>query len=93
MVLLDVDPLINLIKVIGVFVVVQNIEGNFLSPRVVGNKVGLDPAWVIFALVISSHFWGIAGMIVAIPGAAVLNILVKIAKQRYFNSAYYDLTN
>jgi predicted PurR-regulated permease PerM len=92
-VLLDVDPLINLIKVIGVFVVVQNIEGNFLSPRVVGNKVGLDPAWVIFALVISSHFWGIAGMIVAIPGAAVLNILVKIAKQRYFNSAYYDLTN
>ncbi|MFT5365402.1 MAG: putative PurR-regulated permease PerM [Candidatus Latescibacterota bacterium] len=92
-VLLDVDPLINLIKVIGVFVVVQNIEGNFLSPRVVGNKVGLDPAWVMFALVISAHFWGIVGMIVAIPGAAILNILVKILKQRYIRSRYYDLSN
>ncbi|MFT5367053.1 MAG: putative PurR-regulated permease PerM, partial [Candidatus Latescibacterota bacterium] len=92
-VLLDVDPLVNLIKVIGVFVVVQNIEGNFLSPRVVGNKVGLDPAWVIFALVISAHFWGIVGMIVAIPGAAVLNVLVKILKQRYISSRYYDLSN
>jgi predicted PurR-regulated permease PerM len=92
-VLLDVDPLVNLIKVIGVFVVVQNIEGNFLSPRVVGNKVGLDPAWVIFALVISAHFWGIVGMIVAIPGAAVLNVLVKILKQRYISSQYYDLSN
>lgn len=92
-VLLDVDPLINLIKVIGVFVVVQNIEGNFLSPRVVGNQVGLDPAWVIFALVIAAHFWGIVGMIVAIPGAAVLNILVKILRQRYIRSRYYDLSN
>ncbi|MGA1199902.1 MAG: AI-2E family transporter, partial [Candidatus Latescibacterota bacterium] len=92
-VLLDADPLINLIKVIGVFVVVQNIEGNFLSPRVVGSKVGLDPAWVMFALVISAHFWGIVGMIVAIPGAAVLNMLVKILKQRYIRSQYYDLSN
>ena len=92
-VLLDADPLINLVKVIGVFVVVQNIEGNFLSPRVVGNQVGLDPAWVIFALVISAHFWGIVGMIVAIPGAAVLNILVKILRQRYIRSRYYDLSN
>jgi len=92
-VLLDADPFINLIKVIGVFVVVQNIEGNFLSPRVVGSKVGLDPAWVMFALVISAHFWGIVGMIVAIPGAAVLNMLVKILKQRYISSRYYDLSN
>jgi predicted PurR-regulated permease PerM len=90
-VLLDADPLINLIKVIGVFVVVQNIEGNFLSPRVIGNKVGLDPAWVIFALVISAHFWGIVGMIVAIPAAAVLNMLAKILKQRYISSRYYEL--
>lgn len=92
-VLLDADPFINLIKVIGVFVVVQNIEGNFLSPRVVGSKVGLDPAWVMFALVIAAHFWGIVGMIIAIPGAAVLNMLVKILKQRYISSRYYDLPN
>lgn len=91
-VLLDVDPFMNLIKVVGVFVVVQGIEGNFLSPKVVGERVGLHPAWVMFALVISAHFWGFVGMVIAIPGAAVLNVLIKTLKQRYISSKYYDLT-
>ena len=88
--LLDVDPYYDLIKVVVVFVVVQFVEGNFLSPRVVGQRVGLHPAWVMFALVVFAHFWGFLGMVVAIPAAAVVNILVKILSGRYYSSRYYS---
>lgn len=87
--LLDTDPAGSLLKVIGVFVVVQSIEGNFLSPRVVGQRVGLHPVWVMFALVMGAHFWGFIGMLVAIPVAAVINILFKVIAERYYNSLYY----
>ena len=87
--LLDADPAGNLFKVIGVFVVVQSIEGNFLSPRVVGQRVGLHPVWVMFALVVGAHFWGFIGMLIAIPAAAVVNILCKVIAERYYNSLYY----
>ena len=85
----DADPFGSLFKVIGVFVVVQSIEGNFLSPRVVGQRVGLHPVWVMFALVVGAHFWGFIGMLIAIPGAAVVNILCKVIAERYYNSLYY----
>ena len=87
--LLDTDPAGSLLKVIGVFVVVQSIEGNFLSPRVVGQRVGLHPVWVMFALVMGAHFWGFVGMLIAIPVAAVVNILCKVVAERYYNSPYY----
>lgn len=87
--LLDADPAGSLLKVIGVFVVVQSIEGNFLSPRVVGQRVGLHPVWVMFALVVGAHFWGFIGMLIAIPVAAVVNILCKVIAERYYNSLYY----
>ena len=83
------DPALSVVKVIGVFVVVQSIEGNFLSPRVVGQRVGLHPVWVMFALVVGAHFWGFIGMLVAIPAAAVVNILCKVIVERYYNSLFY----
>ena len=86
---LDAHALVNLAKVVVVFVVVQGVEGNFLSPRVVGQRVGLHPAWVMFALVVAAHFWGFVGMVVAIPAAAVLNIVVKVLTGRYYSSRYY----
>jgi predicted PurR-regulated permease PerM len=87
--ILDVDPAGNLVKVVGIFAVVQGIEGNFLSPRVVGQRVGLHPVWVMFALVVGAHFWGFIGMLIAIPAAAVVNILWKVVAERYYNSLYY----
>ena len=87
---LDADPVMGVAKVIVVFVIVQGIEGNFLSPKVVGQRVGLHPGWVMFALVMFAHFWGFIGMVIAIPVAAVINILVRIVTTRYFNSNYYQ---
>ena len=88
---LDADPWTKCLMVFIVFVVVQGIEGNFLSPRVVGRRVGLHPAWVIFALVISANVWGFLGMVLAIPVAAVANIVIRIALVRYYGSTYYTL--
>lgn len=86
---LDVDSWVKCVKVLIVFAIVQGVEGNFLSPRVVGQRVGLHPAWVIFALVISANLWGFLGMLIAIPVAAVVNIVVRLVTTRYFDSAYY----
>ena len=43
----------------------------------------------MFALVVSGHFWGFIGLLLAIPVAAAINIIVKIAAARYFSSGYY----
>jgi predicted PurR-regulated permease PerM len=88
--LLDAGGAIQCLKVLAVFVVVQGIEGNFLSPRVVGERVGLHPVWVMFALVVSAHLWGVVGMLVAIPVAAVINIVVRIVLHRLYGSSFYD---
>jgi predicted PurR-regulated permease PerM len=77
------------LKVLGVFVIVQGIEGNFLSPKVVGERVGLHPVWVMFALVVAANLWGVVGMLIAIPVAAVLNIVVRIILQRLYGSRFY----
>jgi len=83
------DPVSALLKVVVVFVVVQSIEGNFLSPRLVGRRVGLHPAWVMFALVVGAHFWGFIGLAVAIPAAAVVNVLIQVLGGLYYSSDYY----
>ena len=88
--LIDSGSLIQCVKVLVVFVIVQGIEGNFLSPRVVGERVGLHPVWVMFALVVAANMWGMVGMLVAIPVAAVVNIIVRLVLQRIYGSRFYD---
>ena len=88
--LVDSGGLVMCLKVVGVFVLVQGIEGNFLSPRVVGERVGLHPVWVMFALVVAANLWGMIGMLIAIPVAAVVNIVVRIVLQRLYGSQFYE---
>lgn len=87
--LMDAGGLAQCLKVLVVFVIVQGIEGNFLSPRVVGERVGLHPVWVMFALVVAANLWGMVGMLIAIPVAAVVNVIVRIVLQRLFGSRFY----
>ncbi len=88
--LMDSGGLIQCVKVLVVFVVVQSVEGNFLSPRVVGERVGLHPVWVMFALVVAANLWGMVGMLIAIPVAAVVNIVVRLVVQRLYGSRFYS---
>ena len=60
-----------------VFQVIQQIEGNFIYPKVVGKSVGLSPMWTLLAISVGGSLWGILGMLTALPIAAVLYAILK----------------
>lgn len=70
------SPLQALIFII-VFQVIQQIEGNFIYPKVVGKSVGLSPMWTLFAISVGGSLWGIIGMLTALPIASILYALLK----------------
>lgn len=73
----------------AIFLVGQVIEGNFLSPKLVGENVGMHPLWVFFALMAGGALFGILGMILAVPVAAIAGVLLAFAIARYKASDYY----
>ncbi len=75
--------------VVAVFAAGQLLEGNFLTPRLVGDRVGLHPAWIIFALLAGGALFGFVGILLAVPAAAVIGVGVRFALQRYLASSYY----
>lgn len=74
--ILMVDPLKAVIFVI-MFLVLQQIEGNFIYPKVVGNSVGLPSLWVLAAVSIGGSLMGVVGMLVFIPTVSVLYTLLR----------------
>lgn len=76
-------------KVAAVFVVGQMLEGNFLSPKLVGDRVGLHPVWIMFALLAGGSLFGFVGVLVAVPTAAVIGVVVRHLIGRYRASGFY----
>ncbi len=74
----------------GIFMGGQFVEGNILSPKVVGDKVGLHPLWIIFALMAGGSLFGIAGMLIAVPVAATIGVLAGFAVDQYKLSPLYQ---
>ncbi|MEL7834242.1 AI-2E family transporter [Fodinibius sp. Rm-B-1B1-1] len=70
--LLFTDSLLNPVGVIAVFAVVQFLEGNFITPNIIGSKVSINPFMALVALVIGGQLWGIAGMILFVPFLGIL---------------------
>ncbi len=75
--------------VAGIFVLGQTIEGNFLTPRLVGSSVRLHPVWLIFALSVFGSLFGFVGMLVAVPVAAAIGVLMRFFAGRYRESRLY----
>jgi predicted PurR-regulated permease PerM len=75
--------------VAAVVLIGQFIEGNILSPRILGKSVGLHPVWLIFALFAFSYLFGFVGLLLAVPLAAAAGVLVRFAVQRYRQSPLY----
>jgi predicted PurR-regulated permease PerM len=75
--------------VLGIFIVGQFIEGNILSPKLVGQSVGLHPVWVIFAMFAFGYLFGFVGLLLAVPLAAAVLIVVGYFLRRYLDSALY----
>ena len=80
----------HLLGVLAVFGVGQVIESYFLTPKLVGDRIGLHPVAVIFAVLAGGQLFGFLGMLLALPVAAVANVLLHYAVERYRASRIYQ---
>ena len=76
-------------EALGVVLIGQFLEGNVLSPKLVGDKVGLHPVWVIFALLGFGSVFGFTGLLVAVPVASAIGVLLRFGAGRYRRSPIY----
>lgn len=79
----------HIVAVAVVVLVGQFLEGNVLSPKLVGHSVGLHPVWLMFALFAFSYLFGFVGLLLAVPLAAVAGVLIRFAIGRYLESPFY----
>lgn len=80
----------GLLCVWSVFVIGQILESFFVTPKIVGDRIGLSPFWVIFALMAFGNLLGFLGMLVALPLAAICLVLLREGKQVYLSSNFYQ---
>ena len=74
--ILTVDP-IQAIYYVIFFLILQQLEGNFIYPHVVGNSVGLPPIWVLLAVTVGGNSMGLVGMLLSIPLGSVIYTLLR----------------
>ena len=67
----------------------QFLEGNFLSPKLVGKSIGLHPVWLMFALFAFGYAFGFVGLLLAVPMAAAAGVLVRFGLRQYLASRLY----
>ena len=77
------------IGVLITFGFAQNVDGWFLTPRLLGRRVGLHPVWILVALLLGGELFGLPGIVVAVPVAAALRVLSGHALQAYRESMLY----
>lgn len=75
--------------VAAIFVSGQMVEGNFLTPKLVGGSVGLHPVWLMFALYAFGSLLGFAGLLIAVPAAACIGVLGRFGVENYRASKLY----
>ncbi|MGB0682412.1 MAG: AI-2E family transporter [Magnetovibrionaceae bacterium] len=87
--LLQFSDWLPVIMVAAVFIVGQTAESYYLSPKLVGERVGLHPVWLMFALMAGGALFGFTGVLLAVPVAAIIGVLLRFAIQNYRNSDLY----
>lgn len=65
------------IGVVVVYAIVQFLEGNFITPKIMGDQIGVNPLVIIIGLLIGGYIWGIVGMILAVPVIAILKTVME----------------
>lgn len=83
------DDVTRILFVFLVFVIGQAMEGYVLTPKLVGDRVGLHPVWILFALFTGGSLLGFVGVLIAVPVAAIIGVLIRFALGQYRNSALY----
>jgi len=86
---LQFEGLHGVLVVIGIYGAGQVIESFFLTPRLVGERIGLHPLTVIFALMAFGHLFGFVGVLLALPASAILAVALAHLRTQYINSSFY----
>ncbi len=79
----------HLVGVLAVWGIGQLLESYVLTPKLVGDRVGLGPVTVVFAVMAGGTLFGFLGMLLALPVASVANVLIRHAHGRYVGSRFY----
>lgn len=79
----------GILSVWAVFAVGQFLESFFITPKIVGDRIGLSPFWVIFSLMAFGQLMGFVGMLAGLPLAAVTLVLLREGVQKYFAGSFY----
>ena len=79
--------------IVGIFALGQFLEGNFLSPKLVGKSIGLHPVWLMFALFAFGYAFGFVGLLLAVPLAAAAGVLTRFLLHQYLGSRLYRGTD
>lgn len=82
------DPTM-IMGVVIIFAIGQVLEQNILVPKIVGQSVRLHPVWLLLAVSVFGSLFGFAGMLIAVPLAAIMGVLVRFFLNEYFESPYY----
>lgn len=86
---LQFQALLGVALVAAVYTVGQVVESMYVTPRLLGERIGLHPIAVIFALMAFGHLFGFVGVLIALPASAVLLVAIRRAKSRYLSSELY----
>ena len=84
---------VSLAKVAVVYGVAQGLESAVISPRIVGDSVGLHPVWILLALSLGGFFFGFVGLLIGVPLAVAVKLLLARTLVRYRRSALYNEGN
>jgi predicted PurR-regulated permease PerM len=79
----------RIMLVVAIFLIGQFIEGNVVSPKFVGERVGLHPVWLIFAMFAFGYLFGFVGLLIAVPLGAAIAVLLRFGLRQYFASPLY----
>lgn len=80
----------NIVIIAGIFILGQILEGYILTPKFIGEAVGLHPVWVIFSLLAGGALFGFLGVLLALPMAAIVGVLFRFCIDHYKNSSFYN---
>ncbi|NJO56455.1 MAG: AI-2E family transporter, partial [Rhodospirillales bacterium] len=86
------DGWLNPALVVAVFASGNFLEGNFVTPKIVGDRVGLHPVWLLFAVMAGSTMLGVTGALLAVPVAATVGVIVRFVVQKYRESELFSDT-
>ncbi len=86
---LDGGGIARILGVVAVFIIVQSVEGYYLTPKLLGGSLNLHPMWVLIGLMIGGSLFGILGIILAVPVIAIAKVALDFLEELYQQSVFY----